>query len=58
MGSGSVRKEEPWEMGNPVRGSTTGCEGGFEPSVDSFDNSVRLGMKSCGVDVRNLQEGR
>jgi hypothetical protein len=22
MGSGSVGEEEPWEMGNPVRGST------------------------------------
>jgi hypothetical protein len=28
------------EMGNPVRGSTTGCEGGFELAVDSLNYSV------------------
>ncbi len=39
MGSGSVGKEEPWELGNPARGSTMGCEGGFEVEVDSFDHS-------------------
>ena len=56
MGGGPEGKEEPREVGNPVRGSTTGCEGSFEAAVDSFNHAIGLGMKSSGVDVGNLKK--
>jgi hypothetical protein len=57
MRSGTEGKEEPRKMGNPVRGGTASSEGSFEDSVHSFNHAVRLRMKSCGVDVGNVEEG-
>jgi hypothetical protein len=38
-------KEEPGKVRNPVRGGTTGSEGGFEGSVHSFNEAIGLRMK-------------
>jgi hypothetical protein len=57
MGGCSESQKEKRKVGNPIRGSTASCEGGFEAAVGSFNHSIGLGMESSCVDVGNLEEG-
>jgi hypothetical protein len=57
MRSSTEGKEEPRKMGYPVWGSTTSSEGSFEDSVCSFNKAIGLRVKSCCVDVGNVEEG-
>jgi hypothetical protein len=57
MRCGTEGKEEPGKMCYPVWGGTTGSEGSFEDSVCSFNKTIGLRVKSCGVDVGNVEEG-
>jgi hypothetical protein len=41
----------------PVWGGTTSSEGSFEDSVCSFNKTIGLRVKSCCVDVGNVEEG-
>jgi hypothetical protein len=44
-------------MCHPVWGGTTSGEGSFEDSVGSFNKTIGLRVKSCCVDVGNVEEG-
>jgi hypothetical protein len=57
MGGCSESQKEKRKVGNPIRGSTASCEGGFEAAVGSFNHSIGLRMESSRVNVGNLEEG-
>jgi hypothetical protein len=57
MGGCSEGQKEKRKVGNPIRGSTASCEGGFEAAVGSFNHSIGLRMESSCVNVGNLEEG-
>ncbi len=51
MGGGTVGKEQPGQMCNPIWRGTAGPKGGFEASVETFNHAIRLRTESCGGDV-------
>jgi hypothetical protein len=57
MGGCSESQKEKRKVGNPIRGSTASCEGGFEAAVGPFNHSIGLRMESSCVNVGNLEEG-
>jgi hypothetical protein len=57
MRCGMEGKEEPRKMCYPVWEGTTSSEGSFEDSVCSFNKTIGLRVKSCCVDVGNVEEG-
>ncbi len=56
MGGCSESQKEKRKVGNPIRGSTASCEGGFEAAVGSLNHSIGLRMESSCVNVGNLEE--
>jgi hypothetical protein len=56
MRRGMVGKENPRQMGDPIRSGTAGTKGGFEASVETFNQTVGLRMESCGGDVGDIEE--
>ena len=56
MWCGTVGKEEPGEVGCPVRGGAAGSECGFEGTVKALYHPVGLQVIGGGGDVVNLEE--
>jgi hypothetical protein len=56
MRRGTVREEEPGQVGYPVRRSATSMEGAFEPTMEAFHHSIGLWMKGGCVNRGDAKE--